>query len=166
MKQCLFGLLIIYSIFLVQSCKHNEQKFATNNQSAQYDKNYEIWADTIIYDVVIHNTDSTDEWQSHKIKDLNRKKMIDDIFSSVYSGQKKAYNYYTNKAMDIDDIKILEENNKRENVGKVQFSETWYYNAKTGAMEKKIYNILIAYELYNSNNELRGYKAAFYVKNN
>ncbi len=159
------SIIILGILAFTGGCKQKEQKHILQQEPFNTLSNYETWADTIIYDILVHNPDSTDEWQSHKIKYLDRKKMVDDIFTSVYSGKKKAYNYYTNQVMDISDIKELEENYKREDVGKVQFTESWYYNKETGVMQKKIHNILIAYTLYTYDNKIRGYKAAFYIKN-
>ncbi len=154
--------LSCFTIFLF-SCQPKTNKDYT--QQASDDKDYEVWADTIIYEVLIHNPDSLDEWQSHKIKYLNHKKMVNDIFNSVYAGKKTAYNYYTNEAMSIEDVNQLEETYKRTDIGKLQFSEIWLYNQKNAHLKKEIHSILVAYTLYDSSNKIRGYKAAFYLKN-
>ncbi len=164
MKQYLLGFIIIFTLCLF-SCNQKKQKEIYSEDTSTPLANYETWADTIIYEVLVNNPDSSDEWQGKKIKYLNRKKMVDDIFASIYNGKKKAYNYYTNQEMNIAAIKELEDDYKREDVGKVQFTESWFYNTQTGIMQKKIYNILIAYTLYSYDNKIRGYKAAFYVKN-
>ena len=54
----------------------------------------------------------------------------------------------------------------RDRVGQLQFCEAWYMNAETHQMHKHIHSVLIAYEYLNSNGELRGYKAAFYITMN
>ncbi|SMO86426.1 hypothetical protein SAMN06265379_110138 [Saccharicrinis carchari] len=130
------------------------------------DMNSTAWADTIIYEVLISNPNPLDEWATTKVKDVQHKKMVDDLFDMIYSGKKKAYHYYTNKALSIEDIKAMEADERytRNRIGKLQFTETWRYNKNNLILKKQIHSILLAYELYNEANELRGYKAAFYIK--
>lgn len=124
-----------------------------------------VWADTIIYDVLISNPDPLDEWATTKVKDVRHKKMVDDLFDMIYSGKKKAYHYYTNKELTIADIKEMEADERftRDRVGKLQFTETWRYDHNNDELKKQIHSILLAYELYNDSNQIRGYKAAFYL---
>lgn len=126
----------------------------------------EVWADTIIYEVLIHNPDSLNEWESRKVKDVKTQKVVDDLFGLVYSGKKKAYNYFTNEELSIDDIKNMErvKFTDRSKFGKLQFTESWTFSADSSRLIKTIHEILLAYEVYNENNELRGYKAVFYIK--
>ncbi len=154
-------LLILLFIFSCQN-KKNDNIISQNNPS----KKMELWADTIIYDVLVQNPDSTDEWQYQKIKNLNHKKLVDDIFNSIYSGKKPAFNYYTNQPYSIDDIRAFEESYSRKDIGKLQFEECWKYDHCTGHIEKQIFSILVAYTLYDSTGNIRGYKAGFYIKNN
>ncbi len=161
MKALLPTILII--IFITVACNHKTEKqieCITPNSN-----NLELWADTIIYDVLIVNPDSTDDWQEQKLKYLNQKKLVDDLFESIYSGQKKAYNYYTNSEYSIQDIKEFEKDYSRGDIGKIQFSESWLYDKKSGKYIKQVYSILVAYTLYDSSNNIRGYKAGFYIKN-
>ncbi len=54
----------------------------------------------------------------------------------------------------------------RDHVGQLQFCEAWYMDAETHQMHKEIHSVLVAYEFLTSDGELRGYKAAFYIKMN
>ncbi len=164
MKSILPAILIIF-LFTI-SCQNKKNNNNTSNNITPLNKNLELWADTIIYDVLILNPDSTDEWQEQKIKRLNHKKLVDDLFKSVYSGKKTAYNYYTNEPYSINDIKEFEKVYPRKDIGKLQFEECWKYDQNSGNIEKKVYSILVAYTLYKSSGEIRGYKAGFYLKNN
>ncbi len=154
---------ILFFIFIAVACNHKTEKqikYTTPN----YD-NLELWADTIVYDVLIMNPDSTDDWQEQKLKYLNHEKLVNDVFESIYSGQKKAYNYYTNSEYSIQDIKEFEKEYSRSDIGKIQFTESWLYDKKSGTHIKQVHSILIAYTLYDSSNNIRGYKAGFYIKN-
>ncbi len=157
-----FGILGILAVLLLclPGCEDNK------SGKTKVDANSTVWADTIIYDVLISNPDSVDEWATTKVKDVRHKKMVDDLYDLVYSGKKKAYHYYTNKELSIADIKEMEADERftRDRVGKLQFTETWRYDKNTTELKKQIHSILLAYELYNDSNQLRGYKAAFYIK--
>ncbi|MCW3788381.1 hypothetical protein [Plebeiibacterium sediminum] len=161
MKTILPTILLI--IFTAIACNHNTEKQIV--YTAPSSNNLELWADTIIYDVLISNPDSTDDWQEQKLKHLDHKKIVDDLFESIYSGQKKAYNYYTNSEYSIEDIKEFEEDYPRSNIGKLQFSESWLYDKTLGKHIKQVHSILVAYTLYDSSNNIRGYKAGFFIKN-
>lgn len=155
----LFVLLGILIIGLV-GCENNKSTLPVNNTEMQ------VWADTIIYDVLISNPDSLLEWESAKVKNVRHKKLVDDLFEMIYTGKKKAYHYYTNKPLSVADIKELEADAKfgRDKVGKLQFTETWLFDKNAQEIKKQIHNILLAYEIYGESNTLRGYKAAFYLK--
>ena len=94
--------------------------------------------------------------------------MVNQLFDAVYNKKATAYNYNTNLPMTISDIKELEktEGFSRDNVGKLQFWESWYYDADKLEMSKKVHSILIAYELLAEDSTLRGYKAGFYIRLN
>ncbi len=129
-------------------------------------ENLEIWADTIIYEVLISNPDTLNKWETAKLKNVRHRKLVDDLFEMIYTGKKKAYDYYTHQALSIDEIKDLEADDRfsREKVGKLQFTETWIYNKSIQKLNKNTHAILLAYELYDDSDNLRGYKAAFFVK--
>ena len=154
-----FGIITLLLLCLL-GCEDNRPA------KAKVDANITVWADTIIYDVLISNPDALDEWATTKVKDVRHKKMVDDLFDMIYSGKKKVYDYYTNEEMSIADIKEMEADERfpRNRVGKLQFTETWLYDKNTSELKKQIHSILLAYELYNDSNQLRGYKAAFYLK--
>lgn len=153
------GIFVVLLLFLL-GCKDSK------TGKTKVDANSTVWADTIIYDVLISNPDSLDEWARTKVKNVRHEKMVDDLFELVYSGKSKAYHYYTNKELSIADIKEMEADERfpRNRVGKLQFTETWLYDKNTTELKKQIHSILLAYELYNDLNRLRGYKAAFYIK--
>ena len=154
------SIVVVLVIFLPFACENKRETQTSTN------KELTVWADTIIYDVLISNPDSLNEWDTQKVKHVNQQKIVDDLFELVYSGKKKAYHYYSKKPLTLEDIKDIEadERFERNKVGKLQFTETWHYNEHNQLLSKKVHSILVAYELYDYNNELRGYKAAFYLK--
>ncbi len=128
----------------------------------------ELMADSITYTVVVKNRDSLNTWADQRLRGLNHKKLVDDLFDAVYEHKATPYDYYTQHPLSINDIKKLEsqEDFSRDRVGQLQFCEGWYLNAETQQMYKQIHSVLIAYEFFSSDGELRGYKAAFYIKMN
>jgi hypothetical protein len=125
-------------------------------------------ADTISYPVVIKNPDTTDTWTTECLLPLDRKKLVDMVFDAVYKHKAQAYKYFDDKPMSISEIKDLEKTDEfsRDRVGKLQFWESWYFDEKHQIFTKKVHKILVAYELFTEDGELRNYKAAFYIKLN
>ena len=125
-------------------------------------------ADTIIYSVVIKNPDPLDEWTDKCLSQLKRPQFVDRLFDAVYSHKARAYSYSTHKPLSVSDIKEIENSEEfsRDKVAKLQFWETWHFDEQTQAMHKKVQAILLAYEILSEEGELRGYKAAFYIKMN
>lgn len=124
--------------------------------------------DSIIYDMVIKNANPDDEWAEECLRKLEREKLIQIIFDAVYEKTLIPYDYYENKPLKISDIKKLEADKEfsRDIIGKLQFEEEWSFDETTLQFRKKVNSILLAYEVYNSAGEIRGYKPAFYVRLN
>lgn len=121
-------------------------------------------ADSIITDVTILNPDG-DEWTDYTLRRLDKKTLVDEIFKSVYKEELIPYEFFNDKQLTIEDIKAIEDDPEfsREKIAKVQFEEAWYYDSKKHKMVKKVHSIMLAYELYNSEGEIKGYKPAFKV---
>ena len=123
-------------------------------------------ADTIFYPVRIKNISPDDEWADIRLKKLDRKKLVDQLFESVYSGHAVAYNYLSDTPIPIEDIKEMErsENYSRDNVIELEFREKWWFNPATSTFEKEVLSVLVAYAMFEDDGSLRGLKAAFYIK--
>ncbi len=122
-------------------------------------------ADTIVYDVLIHNPNPDDAWTNQCLKGLYHSKLVDSIFHDVYSGKLIPYNIFENRPMTIKEVKALEETTgyDRSLVGKIQFTETWFYDASSGTFQKKIISIALGYERKNAGSDLVDYKPLFRV---
>jgi len=163
---------LIHIIFIFTTLQLLAGCFSRNDHkqpSSAFDfSDMELMADSITYTVVVKNRDSLDTWADQRLRGLNHKKLVDDLFDAVYEHKATPYDYYTQHPLSINDIKKLEsqEDFSRDRVGQLQFCEGWYLNAETQQMYKQIHSVLIAYEFFSSDGELRGYKAAFYIKMN
>lgn len=119
-------------------------------------------ADTITYDVIIKNPNPDDKWTAKCLKQLHRKALIDSIFSMIYDGKAKAYDYDTGKLLSPEEIRKRENKTfKREDIGKIQFTEQWYLDEATESMQKKVLSMILGYEKYNNDGTLIGYLPVF-----
>ena len=153
--------ICIISISVV-SCNLNSQK--TQIVDLGDEGNYIVLADTLISDVLIMNPDN-DEWTDYCLRNLDKKTLVNEIFKLVYAGDLTPYEFFNNKPYTIEDIKALEDDPEfsRKNIAKVQFEEAWYFDSANHKMVKKVSSIMLAYEIYDSFGEIRGYKPAFKV---
>jgi len=120
-------------------------------------------ADTIIYDVVIRNTNPYDTWIEQSLEKLQHGKLIDSLFALVYERKTMAYDYFSNEELSVKQIEILEkeEGFARDRIGKIQFTEAWYFNKKTKTLHKEVISVALGHELYSDSGEFRGYKPVF-----
>lgn len=156
---------IIYTciIFITAvACNLNQQEPQMVNLGDK--ENYMVIADTLVSDVVILNPNN-DEWTDYCLRNLNKKILVKEIFESVYTEELVAYEFFNNTPLSIKDIKVLEDDPEfsRDKIAKVQFEEAWYFDTDNQKMIKKVHSIMLAYEIYDSEGEIRGYKPAFKV---
>jgi len=161
MKQFVkFFLILNIGISLI-GCKR-EQPIQETQVVA--DGSYTVIADTIITDVVIKNP-GIDEWTDFCLRNLDKKILVDDLFKDVYSGELIAHDFFNDNILNIDEVKAIENDPEfsRDKIAKVQFEESWSYNEENNTMVKKVHSIMLAYEIYHSDGEFKGYKPAFKV---
>ena len=151
-----------FLIILVSACQLKQDK--PQVVTLGNNENYITIADTIITNVLIKNPNE-DEWTDYTLRNLNKESLVNEIFKSVYEGKLKPFEFFHNEPMQIEDIKELEKNPEfsRDKIAKVQFEEAWYFDPEEQKMVKKVISIMLAYEIYNSLGEIRGYKPAFKV---
>lgn len=116
-----------------------------------------LFADTIVYEALIHNIDPSAPWQNDWLKGLDRDAYINKLFELAYNKRLKVVDYDTQEILTIDEIKEWDTNNPRSTIGKLQFTETWAF--ENGQFTKQIIAILPAYEVFTDEGELRAYKA-------
>jgi hypothetical protein len=154
---------ILYLLITFLACKEQKTDYNTGakNKSVQAQM---YLTDTITYDVVIKEPYLDFSYVDNSR--LNSKRLIDNLFNSIYSKNYIAYDYDTEKEISVDKIKNLEESGKidRESIGKLQFTELWKYNSETGQMTKDVLSLILAYEVYNSDSTLKFYKPLFKIK--
>ncbi len=122
-------------------------------------------ADSIVYDVIIKNANPYDTWTTECLSGLDRKTFIDDLFRAIYNGKLTAVDFDTEKTLSSEQVKKLEKEIKkvRSRIAKVQFIENWYFDTLSLTMQKEVRSVVLGYEVYDEEGEVRGYKPVFRV---
>jgi len=121
-------------------------------------------ADNIIYDVIIKVPSLGDPWEVEKLSGYKGDDMISTIFEAIYNGDIKVYEYHSGDKLSVKDLELLEQVTgfERQNIGKIQFTEKWYFNKTTLQIEKEVLSVVLGYETRDpADGTLIGYKAAF-----
>jgi hypothetical protein len=160
------GLTLLILVTFTFACTHKLTN--ENNQPGivRLDSFYgAIVADTIIYDVIIQNPNPEDQWTSECLKDFKHSDLIDSVFSLVYSGKLAAYDFFSKKSLAVNEIKSMESEDgySRDKIGKIQFTERWYFDKPSQQLQKEVLSMVFGYELFNQERTLRGYKPIFKV---
>jgi len=122
-------------------------------------------APSITYDITVKNPDPDDWWTTECLEELELKKLVDIVFDAVYDGKLTPWHYHEERPMTVKEIRKLEKDPEfdRSRIGKVQFIEDWHFNPETLHFQKRVRALMLAYELYDAEGKVRGYKAAFQV---
>ena len=163
--------ILILLLLILISCKDSNKDKTDNKKPLQETvvnkkpDNYTVIADTIIYGVVLKNKNPDDYWTEDCLKYVDREKITDIIFKAIYDGRITAYDYYENTPFTISEIKKIEKENefKRDRFAQIQFKEEWLFDEINFKMEKRVTSIILGYELYDNNNKVKAYRAAFKV---
>jgi hypothetical protein len=157
---------VVIFLLMITSCVNKEMPVPAVSEG-KTDESFMV-ADTIIYDVIIKNNDAGDDWSSERLHRLQHQKLINSIFDMVYSEKVAACEFFTGEPLKPAEIKRLEAEKEfsRENIGKMQFTERWYFDNASARMQKDVLSIVLGYELFGDSGEFRGYKPVFKVSLN
>ncbi len=162
-----FCVILLIGALALTGCNHNkthESPLVIRADSF----NGSIIADTIIYDVIIKNPNPDDLWTSECLKNIHHSALIDSLFHLVYAKQAVAYDLYSNAPLKVKDVKRMENEAdfQRNQIGKIQFTERWYFDVSTQQFQKEVISITLGHELYNEEGSVRGYKPVYKLKLN
>ena len=168
MKRTYFVSILIIPILFI-GCKHcNEPAKSIIVSCDTLSK--QIIADTIVYDLIIKNTSLTQEWkdqcqQYSELSHFNRNAFIDSIFSGIYDKRYKAFDFFSGKEILPEELLKLEKEQgfSRDGIGKIQFTETWYFDNQNRVFRKKVISMVFGLELLDPSGNVRGYKAILKV---
>jgi hypothetical protein len=124
-----------------------------------------VIAGTVIYDVIVRNPAPEDTWMEDCLRDLDREGLVNMVFEAIYRDELIAYDHLSHEPLTVADIKNLEKDAEfsRDHIGKIQFSEEWYFDQDNLRMEKRVNSMSFGYEVFDLSGNLRGYKPAFMV---
>ncbi len=159
----LISLLIFLPYFFVGCSKTDKPKSTNTKQSLSGD--IAVIADTIVYDVILRNIDTSDVWEAECLQYLNQKSLVNYLIDGVYNGKFIAMEFMGDKVLSIDDVKAIEQESgfSRDRVSKVQFRERWFIDS-AGNFQKQIINYTLGIEVYSKQNTFLGHEALFVVK--
>lgn len=164
-----FSITILIFVVLLYGCTRRQPQVSQPEVRPQQDSGTgHLMADTIIYDVIIHNTNPDDLWTEETLQYLRHEALIDSLFELVYQQKVLAYDYFEKKPLKIKEIKKIEneEGFSRDNIGKIQFTERWYFDSANQRFKKEVLSVVLGYDLINSDGTLRGHKPVFKINLN
>jgi len=146
---------------MIYGCHQNQD---TKVEVAKQTEEFQVIADTIVNDIMLKAAEN-DEWAEYSLRKLDKLKLVNEIFDLVYSEKLTPYEFFSEAPLSIEEIEQLEKDPEfsREKIAKVQFEEAWYFDSNTMKMTKRVHSIMLAYEVYNNQGEIKGYKPAFKV---
>lgn len=160
-----YKLIIVLAICIAfASCKNDGNSKLAQSNRAPLPKGSIIIADSIIYDVVIRAIDTSDTWESERLKTFKQDVYIDNIFDQIYKGELIAYDFYSGQKLSVKDVKDIEksEGYSRSKVSKVQFNEQWVIDS-LGVLNKHINSMTLGLESYSHQGTFTGHKALFKI---
>ncbi len=150
------------------SCKESRQEsseYIETDKSVSDSLAKNLIADTIIYEVIIKNPDPDDTWTEKCLAGFDKYRFVDQLFTAIYDEKATACDFFSGKEITPRELKRIEKSKEfsRDKIGKIQFSENWYYDSLNIKMEKRIISLVLGYELYGDNGEIIGYKPVFKI---
>ena len=160
--------MLVVTLFLLSvllSCAKKETTLPEAAHTASDPALGLIVADTITYDVVITNADPENTWDEERLRGLDHKALIDNIFNMIYAGKADVYDYNTKNKLDGRDIEKIEQepDYDRSQIGMIQFTEIWYLDPEKGDLTKRVHSMVLGYNYYTSDGALFGHSPMFRI---
>lgn len=150
---------------LIVSCKEKNtgQKNQSVTQVAVTPAGAVIIAHDVVTEVITRPDPEGDPWDIEKVIGYHGEEFVNDIFRQIYDGTLKVFDYHSGEPLSASDVKKVEKefNNDRSRIGKLSFTEDWYYYPATNRLEKRSKSVTFGYELYNNSGKVYAYRAAF-----
>ncbi len=168
----LIAVIILY-VLVVIGCKPENDKPENNNKTPEIQIQSDVIiagkeavkiADSIMYIANVQNIDPEEAYYMDKWLGGTKIQVLAElIFNAVYAGKLKAYNYMSGDEMTIEDVKTLDSQWPRKDIGQILFTEDWYFDPNSMKMYKQVNSIMLAYFRYNEEGELIGNQAGIRV---
>jgi len=131
--------------------------------SAAASPNLVLIASDIVTEVIIRPDPEGDPWEIEKVAGYRGDIMVNTIFGLIYEGKLTAYDYHSGNPMKPAEVRDIEKefSNDRSKIGKLSFTEDWYYDPASNRIEKITKSAVFGYEIYNGEGKVYAYRAAF-----
>jgi hypothetical protein len=164
MKKSFFAPVLLCSFILLNSC-------ASDN------KTNTVWAEHVESKTIFVQPEGFDDeyWNSVN-KNLNKDALFNTIVEAVLSGERKAYDIFTDSLLTVDKIKELVKTNANDTINQyneakvgpsdlslVRMREKWTFDKEKFRLEKKVSRIDLVYKKLDLSGEYIGDKPLFYV---
>ncbi len=120
-------------------------------------------AGDVVTEVIIKPDPDGDPWETEKVAGYRGADFVDNIFERIYAGTLTVYDYHSGDALSADDVRKIEDDfgGDRSLIGKLSFTEDWYYFPSANMLQKRAKSVTFGYELYNNQGKVYAYRAAF-----
>jgi hypothetical protein len=152
-------------IMLLASCggRRDKEKEAATPVTKAMPADAILIATDIVTEIVVHPDPDGDPWEAEKVAGYRGDEFVNNIFSRIYDGTLTVYDYHSGEALNASDVRKLEDefSGDRSKIGKLSFTEDWYYIPALNSLQKKTKSVTFGYELYNNLGKVYAYRAAF-----
>lgn len=179
MKKSIFVFALISSFILLNSCasdnKTNTESVTNNNTTTTTNSN--VWAELVESKTIFVKPEGWDDeyWNSVN-KNLNKDALFNTIVEAVLSGERKAYDIFTDSLLTVDEVKELVKTNANDSINQyneakvgpsdlslVRMRESWSFDKEKFKLEKTVSRIDLVYKKLDLSGEYVGDKPLFYV---
>lgn len=120
-------------------------------------------ATDIVTEVIVRPDPEGDPWETEKVAGYDGEALVDGIFNRIYDGSLTVFDYHSGEPLKPGEVKMIEEefSNDRTKIGKLSFTEDWYWYPEENRLDKRAKSVTFGYELYNNTGKVYAYRAAF-----
>ena len=150
---------------LITSCneRRSDKNQTTSSASEALPADAVLIATNIVTEVTIKPDPEGDPWEIEKVAGWQGEALVTNIFDRIYDGTFTVFDYHSGEPLSPDDVKKIEAEfeNDRTKIGKLSFTEDWYYDPGVNRLHKRTKSVTFGYELYNNVGKVYAYRAAF-----
>jgi hypothetical protein len=146
----IFSLLIVFMLISVAACKNRTdvKQLPVAGQDVTNENNLIPVGREIVTEVYTRPDTLGDPWEVEKVSGYDGREMFSHILDGVYSGSLTAYDCITGEELSKDAIGKIKKQvgTESENIGKIIFTEDWFWDPASDKFIKKIKSLSFGYE--------------------
>jgi hypothetical protein len=161
-------LTAVIALVLTVSCRNKTAATSaiTGSVSANDTAGLILVGKNMITDIVLKPDTLGDPWEVEKVKGFNGTKMFRALFDHIYDEKVSVFDCREDRILKKSEIKALEKefDSDLSRIGKIQFTEDWYFDPDKNLMVKKIRSVSFGFAMGASGDMAARYKALFRLK--